>query len=121
MNYDFSKIGVTLLAQHRSRTDAEKSLMLIETDGKCWVHFHYPELCLSRPKNGKRLMLKETVAAHIIAHSKGGDACVPMCDKCNTDQGAASLEEYVGILEMRMRKLYPRLYRPVNLLYTEFL
>jgi hypothetical protein len=121
MAYDFSKIGVTLLAHHRSRTDAEKSLMLIETDGKCWVHFHYPELCLSRPKNGKRLAIKETVAAHIIAHSKGGDDCVPMCDKCNNDQGAASLEEYVLVLEHRLKKLNSGLDRPVNFLYTEFL
>lgn len=118
MTYDFTKIGVTPLAATRSKTQAEKDLMLLETDGKCWVDYHYSGICSQK---GKRLTKKETVAAHIIAHSKGGDDCVPMCEKCNADQSALPLEEYVLILEHRIRKLRGELDRTPNLLYTEFL
>lgn len=118
MKYDFTKIGVTPLAKTRSKTKAEKALMLLETKGKCWVDYHYSGLCLQK---GKRLTEDTVVAGHIVAHSKGGDACVAMCDKCNNDQGSFSLEEYVLVLEHRIRKLRGELDRTPNLLYTEFL
>lgn len=118
MKYDFSKIGVTPLAKTRSKTKAEKALMLLETKGKCWVDYHYSGVC---PQKGKRLTEDTVVAGHIVAHSKGGDDCVAMCEKCNSDQSALSLEEYVLVLEHRLKKLNSGLDRSANLIYTEFL
>jgi hypothetical protein len=118
MNHDFSKIGVTPLAKYRSKTKAEKAEMLLETEGKCWVDYMYPGIC---PQRGKRLTEKTVIAAHIIAHSKGGNDCVPMCAHCNAEQSTLPLDEYVLILEHRFKRLYPRLDRSENLLYTEFL
>jgi hypothetical protein len=125
MNYDFSKIGVTVLAATRSKTQAEKDLMLLDTDGKCWVDHFYPGLCAQKGKRLSAYTIKKNVktvrAGHIIAHSKGGDDCVPMCDSCNADQSALPLYDYVLVLEGRFKRLYPRLDRFENLLYTEFL
>jgi hypothetical protein len=118
LKYDFSKIGVTPLAKTRSKTKAEKALMLLETKGKCWVDYHYSGVC---PQKGKRLTEDTVVAGHIVAHSKGGDDCVPMCAYCNAEQSTLPLSEYILILEHRFKRLYPRLDRSENLLYTEFL
>ncbi len=118
MNRDFSKIGVTPLAKNRSKTKAEKALMLLETKSLCWVDYMYPGIC---PQRGKRLNEKTVIAAHIIAHYKGGNDCVAMCEHCNAEQSTLPLSEYILILEYRFKKLNPGLDRTSNLLYTEFL
>ena len=51
MNYDPSDFGVTFLAAGRSKTKDQKMMMLAETEGKCWVDYHYPGVC---PQKGKK-------------------------------------------------------------------
>ncbi len=102
MKYDPRKIGIIRMAKNRSKTNAEKEEMLLETESKCWVDFHYPGVC---PQKGKRLSAKTVIAAHIVAHSKGGDDCVGMCAHCNAEQGVLPLEEYELILKHRYKKL----------------
>lgn len=102
MSIDFDSLGVTVFADSRSKTKEEKLVMLAETEGKCWVDFHYPGVC---PQKGRKLTVKTVIAAHIVAHSKGGDDCVGMCAHCNAEQGVLPLEEYELILKHRYKKL----------------
>jgi len=118
MNRDLSKIGVTPLAKNRSKTKAEKAVMLLETKSLCWVDYMYPGIC---PQRGKRLNENTVIAAHIIAHSKGGNDCVAMCGHCNAEQSTLPLDEYILILEHRFGKLNGIIDNRANLLYTEFL
>lgn len=100
MKYDPQKIGLIHMAKSRSKTRAEKEEMLFETNGYCYVGLKYAGLNLC-PKEGKKLSIDEVEAAHIIAHSKGGDECVAMCSHCNNQQGSFSLTEFDLALIMR--------------------
>jgi hypothetical protein len=91
MNYDPNNFGVTFLAAGRSKTKDQKLVMLAETEGKCWVDYHHPGVC---PQKGRKLTVNTVIAAHIVAHSKGGDDCVGMCEHCNAEQGVLPLDEY---------------------------
>jgi hypothetical protein len=102
MNYDPSDFGVTFLAAGRSKTKEQKLVMLAETEGKCWVDYYYPGVC---PQKGRKLTVNTVIAAHIVAHSKGGDDCVGMCAHCNAEQGVLPLEEYELILKHRYKKI----------------
>lgn len=101
-DFDLSKIGVQRLASKRSKTEAEMIRLRLETNGLCWVDYHYPGVC---PQKGKRLNSKTDRAAHKVAHSLGGDDCVAMCEHCNAEQGTLPLEEYELILKHRFAKL----------------
>jgi len=118
MHSDYTGPGYALIAKRRSLTKTEKMGLLADTNGQCWVDYMYPGIC---PQKGAFLTVKTVRAAHKTAHSRGGDDFVPMCEYCNAEQGTLPLEEYMLILEHRFNNLYPRLDRPENLLYTEFL
>jgi hypothetical protein len=99
---NFAKLGIVALAANRSKTEAEMVRLRLETRGLCWVDYHYSGVC---PQKGKRLNSKTDRAAHKVAHSRGGDDCVAMCNHCNAEQGTLPLEEYELILKHRYAKL----------------
>jgi 5-methylcytosine-specific restriction endonuclease McrA len=69
----------------RSLTKKELAPILRAQDDKC-------ECC------GKEITLKEAVAGHIIAHSKGGlstrENTVALCQPCNSKQGDMNYYEF---------------------------
>jgi hypothetical protein len=99
MKYNPKNFGVTPLAKNRSKTKAEKVQMLTETGYLCHVDKHFPGRCRQR---GEHLNETNVVAAHILAHSKGGDECVAMCEKCNAEQGTMHLKEFDVVNMLRM-------------------
>lgn len=99
MKYNPKNFGVTPLAKNRSKTKAEKVRMLTETGYLCHVDKHFPGRCR---QHGEHLNETNVVAAHILAHSKGGDECVAMCEKCNLEQGTMHLKEFDVVNMLRM-------------------
>jgi len=90
------EFGVLFRAKKRNLTKREKEDKLIDQGYRCFFDIH-TDKC---PQQGKLLTLDESIGAHDIPDSQGGNPedAVVSCETCNNLQGQMTNKEFISYL-----------------------